>query len=65
MTSAHFLFIPGVLMVGIIIGFVFGGRVARDQAMMEAKRDEERKKARDARQQRKKERSEDSSSGVA
>ena len=25
----HFLFIPGILLVGIVIGYVFGSRAAR------------------------------------
>jgi hypothetical protein len=32
----HFVFIPGVLLVGITIGYVLGGRAAR--AQIEAKR---------------------------
>ncbi len=32
----HFIFIPGVLLVGITIGWVLGGRAAR--AQIEAKR---------------------------
>jgi hypothetical protein len=27
----HFLFIPGVLLIGVVIGWVLGGRAARDQ----------------------------------
>ncbi|MGA7118811.1 MAG: hypothetical protein WBY94_01875 [Polyangiaceae bacterium] len=27
----HFLFIPGILLVGIVIGYVFGSRAARTQ----------------------------------
>jgi hypothetical protein len=27
---SHFLYIPMVLMIGIVIGFVLGGRAARD-----------------------------------
>ena len=30
MTSAHFIFIPAVLIVGIVIGWILGGRAARD-----------------------------------
>ena len=30
MTSAHFIFIPAVLIVGVVIGWILGGRAARD-----------------------------------
>ena len=30
MTSAHFIFIPSVLLVGIVIGWVLGSRAAQD-----------------------------------
>lgn len=33
---AHFLFIPGVLMIGIVLGYVLGARSA--QAQLEKKR---------------------------
>jgi ABC-type dipeptide/oligopeptide/nickel transport system permease subunit len=42
MSSAHFLFIPGVMLVGIVIGWVLGSRAARDAFAMELKRREER-----------------------
>ena len=29
-TAAHFLYIPGVLLVGIVIGWVLGSRAAAD-----------------------------------
>jgi len=35
MTSAHFIFIPTVLFVGICIGWVLGSRAARDAYAME------------------------------
>jgi hypothetical protein len=44
-TSAHFIYIPFVLVIGIVIGFILGGRAARDA---QAARDE-REKARAAR----------------
>ena len=49
MTSAHILFIPGVLMVGTFLGFVLGARAARNQADLVAKRTAEREAARAAR----------------
>ena len=29
-TTAHFIYIPAVLLIGIVIGFILGGRAARD-----------------------------------
>jgi hypothetical protein len=37
-TAGHFIFIPAVLLVGIIIGWVLGSRAARDAFAMELKR---------------------------
>ena len=42
MTSAHFIFIPAVLLVGIVIGWILGSRAARDAYAMELRRREER-----------------------
>ncbi len=42
MSSAHFIFIPAVLLIGIVIGWVLGSRAARDQYAAELKRREER-----------------------
>ena len=42
MTSAHFIFIPAVLLVGIVIGWILGSRSAADAYAMELKRREER-----------------------
>jgi hypothetical protein len=44
MTSAHFIFIPAVLLVGIVIGWVLGSRAAADAYAMELKKREERSK---------------------
>lgn len=30
-TPEHFLFIPGVLMVGMVLGYILGGKTARQQ----------------------------------
>jgi proteasome assembly chaperone (PAC2) family protein len=30
-TIAHFLYIPGILLIGIAIGFVVGARAARNE----------------------------------
>ena len=42
MPSTHFIFIPGVLLIGVVIGWVLGSRAARDAYAMELKRREER-----------------------
>lgn len=42
MPSTHFIFIPAVLLVGIVIGWVLGSRAARDAYAVELKRREER-----------------------
>ena len=31
MTAAHFIFIPSVLLIGMVIGWVFGSRAARER----------------------------------
>jgi Tfp pilus assembly protein PilF len=43
MTSAHFIFIPAVLLIGIVIGWVLGSRAAADAYQAELKRREERR----------------------
>jgi hypothetical protein len=47
MSSAHFIFIPGVLIVGIVIGWVLGARAAQDAFAAELRRREERAHRRD------------------
>ena len=42
MSSAHFIFIPAVLLVGIVIGWILGGRAAQDAFAAEIRRREER-----------------------
>lgn len=42
MTAGHFLFIPSVLLAGVVIGWILGGRAARDAYAAELKRREER-----------------------
>lgn len=49
MTSAHIIFIPGVLMVGTFLGFILGARAAKNQLALQQKRTEEREAARAAR----------------
>ena len=42
MTAGHFLFIPAVLIVGIVIGWILGSRAAGDAYAAELARREER-----------------------
>ena len=42
MTAAHFIFIPAGLLVGIVIGWILGSRVARDAYAAELRRREDR-----------------------
>lgn len=49
MTAGHVLFIPGVLMVGMFLGFILGARAARNQFDLQQKREAEREAARAAR----------------
>ena len=48
MTAGHFIFIPAVLLVGVVIGWVLGGRAARDAYAAELRRREEREERRRA-----------------
>jgi hypothetical protein len=41
MTSAHLIFIPAVLLIGVVIGWVLGSRAAQDAFAAEIKRREE------------------------
>jgi hypothetical protein len=45
-TSAHIFFIPGMIIIGMFFGFIFGARAARNQMDIQRKRDEEREIAR-------------------
>ena len=47
-TAAHFIFIPSVLLIGIVIGWVLGSGAARDAFAAELRRREEREKRRAA-----------------
>jgi hypothetical protein len=42
MPSSHFIFIPSVLLIGMVIGWVLGSRAARDAYAAELRRREER-----------------------
>jgi hypothetical protein len=41
-TAGHFLFIPAVLLIGMVLGWILGSRAARDAYAAELKRREER-----------------------
>ena len=40
--SSHFIFIPAVLLIGVMIGWILGSRAARDAYAAELRRREER-----------------------
>jgi len=42
MTAGHFLFIPAVLLVGIVIGWILGSRAAKDAYASELRKREKR-----------------------
>jgi hypothetical protein len=44
MSASHFIFIPAVLLIGIVIGWVLGSRAAQDAFAAELRRREERQK---------------------
>ncbi|HEV3062574.1 MAG TPA: hypothetical protein VGY48_30280 [Vicinamibacterales bacterium] len=46
MTAGHFIFIPAVLLIGLVAGWVLGGRAARDAYAAELRRREEREEKR-------------------
>jgi hypothetical protein len=49
-TAGHFIFIPSVLLVGIVIGWILGSRAARDAFAAELRRRDERAAARAAKE---------------
>ena len=49
-TTAHFIYIPMVLMIGIVIGFILGGRAARDAFAAQKEKEQARAARRAARQ---------------
>ena len=44
-TAAHFIFIPAVLIVGMVIGWILGSRAAADAMAADQKRREAKKSA--------------------
>jgi hypothetical protein len=48
MPSTHFIFIPSVLLIGIVIGWILGSRAAKDAYAAELRKREERERKRQA-----------------
>jgi hypothetical protein len=48
MTAGHFIFIPAVMLIGLVLGWILGSRAARDAYAAELRRREERAAARAA-----------------
>jgi hypothetical protein len=48
-TSGHFIFIPSVLFVGVVIGWILGSRAARDAYASELRKRDERARAKEQR----------------
>lgn len=49
MTSSHIIFIPGMILIGLFLGFILGTRAAKNQFDLQRRREEERDAARAAR----------------
>lgn len=47
MSAGHFLYIPAILLIGLVIGWVLGSRAATDAYAAELKRRQERSKAKE------------------
>jgi hypothetical protein len=52
-TASHLIYIPGAILVGMILGFILGARAARDQYNLQLRKDKERAEARARREARK------------
>ncbi|MCH9680143.1 MAG: hypothetical protein K0V04_01815 [Deltaproteobacteria bacterium] len=53
MTTAHFIYIPGIVLLGVVIGYILGGRAAKLAGSDEAGKGERRaarQRAREARE---------------
>jgi hypothetical protein len=42
MTGAHFIYIPAILLLGVVIGWILGSRAAADAFAVQARRDQAR-----------------------
>jgi hypothetical protein len=47
--SSHFIYIPVIFTLGIVLGFIFGSKATRDAIMFEQKKEQEREARRAAR----------------
>ena len=43
-TASHFIFIPAVLLIGVVVGWILGSRAAQDAYAAELRKREERSK---------------------
>ncbi len=50
MTAGHFIFIPAVLLIGIVIGWILGSRAAADAYAAELRKRDEREQRRQERE---------------
>jgi len=41
-TAAHFIYIPAMLLIGVVIGWILGSRAAADAYAAQARRDRDR-----------------------
>ncbi len=42
-TAAHFLYIPGMLLIGVVVGWILGSRAAADAYAARLKKDQARR----------------------
>lgn len=47
--SSHFIYIPAILILGVVLGFIWGTKVTREAFRLEQQRAEEREKRKAAR----------------
>jgi hypothetical protein len=52
--SSHFIYIPVIFVLGIVLGFIFGSKTTRDAIAFEQKKEQERQARRAAREAAKK-----------
>lgn len=50
MTAGHFIYVPAILMIGVVLGWILGSRAAADAYAADLKRREERARRAAARQ---------------
>jgi len=47
--SSHFIYIPVILVLGLVLGFILGAKATRDSLALEARRQQDREARRAAR----------------